>query len=250
MRAALLAEHIELNMSNYGPDDVDRLNAWAIEAYDFIARAASAHDSGQNEREAIYQILTEEGAWLDATREYYERVKSDPALARVVYAASTQARAAAPQAGLTDQQREQVSSYAAHIERTDPTTNGQEVAAAIRALLAQQSAAPMATSHRLNDETVARLKHLLRRLDLENAVPTEILNDPEALFSIFGQMRSRLDRLTALPRASEQAAGAVTDPKIHLAMIEATKRSKCPYPNWAWCKAFAKLITRTKEQPQ
>jgi ribosome modulation factor len=91
MRAALLAEHIELNMSNYGPDDVDRLNAWAIEAYDFIARAASAHDSGQNEREAIYQILTEEGAWLDTTREYYERVKSDPALARVVYAASTQA---------------------------------------------------------------------------------------------------------------------------------------------------------------
>ncbi|WP_175878852.1 hypothetical protein [Burkholderia sp. BCC0097] len=36
---------------------------------------------------AIYQILTEEGAWLDTTREYYERVKSDPALARVVYGA-------------------------------------------------------------------------------------------------------------------------------------------------------------------
>ncbi|MDR8105594.1 hypothetical protein KPB04_28060 [Burkholderia cenocepacia] len=36
---------------------------------------------------AIYQILTEEGAWLDTTPEYYERVKSDPALARVVYTA-------------------------------------------------------------------------------------------------------------------------------------------------------------------
>ncbi|KWD81816.1 hypothetical protein [Burkholderia ubonensis] len=36
---------------------------------------------------AIYQILTEEGAWLNTTREYYERVKSDPALARVVYSA-------------------------------------------------------------------------------------------------------------------------------------------------------------------
>ncbi|WP_227789507.1 MULTISPECIES: hypothetical protein [unclassified Burkholderia] len=36
---------------------------------------------------AIYQILTENGAWHDTTREYYERVKSDPALARVVYAA-------------------------------------------------------------------------------------------------------------------------------------------------------------------
>ncbi|SDR47350.1 hypothetical protein [Paraburkholderia tuberum] len=40
-RAALLADHIELNMSNYGPDDVDKLNAWAIEAYHFITRAAS-----------------------------------------------------------------------------------------------------------------------------------------------------------------------------------------------------------------
>ncbi|WP_258048557.1 hypothetical protein [Burkholderia anthinoferrum] len=36
---------------------------------------------------AIYQILTEDGAWLDTTREHYKRVKSDPALARVVYAA-------------------------------------------------------------------------------------------------------------------------------------------------------------------
>ncbi|MFM0439244.1 hypothetical protein PQQ84_22485 [Paraburkholderia strydomiana] len=42
---------------------------------------------------------------------------------------------------LTDEQREQVLSYATHIERTDPTTNGHEVAAAIRALLARQPAA-------------------------------------------------------------------------------------------------------------
>lgn len=27
-------------MCNYGPDDVDALNAWAIDAYDFISRAA------------------------------------------------------------------------------------------------------------------------------------------------------------------------------------------------------------------
>ncbi|WP_321852711.1 hypothetical protein [Burkholderia diffusa] len=36
---------------------------------------------------AIYQILTEEGAWLDVPQQVYERTKSDPALTRVVYAA-------------------------------------------------------------------------------------------------------------------------------------------------------------------
>jgi Lar family restriction alleviation protein len=44
-REALLADYIELNMSNYGPDDVDRLNAWAIEAYDFIASTTAPHES-------------------------------------------------------------------------------------------------------------------------------------------------------------------------------------------------------------
>ncbi len=34
----------------------------------------------------IYQILTEEGAWLDVPQRVYERTKSDPALARSVYA--------------------------------------------------------------------------------------------------------------------------------------------------------------------
>lgn len=45
-REALLADHIELNMSNYGPDDVDALNAWAIRAYAFIDRAMSAFPEG------------------------------------------------------------------------------------------------------------------------------------------------------------------------------------------------------------
>lgn len=54
---------------------------------------------------AIYQILTEDGAWLDSTREYYERVKSDPALARVVYSAPQPTAQAVGRAGLTDEQR-------------------------------------------------------------------------------------------------------------------------------------------------
>ncbi|MDN7893822.1 hypothetical protein QZM93_35045, partial [Burkholderia cepacia] len=36
---------------------------------------------------AVYQILTEEGAWLDVPHKIYERKKSDPALTRVVYTA-------------------------------------------------------------------------------------------------------------------------------------------------------------------
>lgn len=36
---------------------------------------------------AIYQILTEEGAWLDVPQRIYEKTKSDPTLTRVVYAA-------------------------------------------------------------------------------------------------------------------------------------------------------------------
>ncbi|MBR8434785.1 hypothetical protein KDW37_28890 [Burkholderia cenocepacia] len=35
---------------------------------------------------AIYQIRTEEGAWLDVPQQVYERAKSDPALTRAVYA--------------------------------------------------------------------------------------------------------------------------------------------------------------------
>ncbi|WP_063892439.1 hypothetical protein [Burkholderia anthina] len=54
---------------------------------------------------AIFQILTEEGAWLDTTREYYDRTKSDPALARVVYSAPQATAQAVGRAGLTDEQR-------------------------------------------------------------------------------------------------------------------------------------------------
>ncbi|CAB3750946.1 hypothetical protein GQ57_16110 [Burkholderia sp. MSh2] len=42
---------------------------------------------------AIYQILTEEGAWLDVPQKIYDRTKSDPTLARVVYAAQQPAQA-------------------------------------------------------------------------------------------------------------------------------------------------------------
>ena len=35
-RAELIAAHQELNMSNYGPDDVDALNEWANQAYDML----------------------------------------------------------------------------------------------------------------------------------------------------------------------------------------------------------------------
>lgn len=55
-RAALLADYIELNMSNYGPDDVDKLNAWAIDAYDFVTRAAPP---------AVHPVKDGERHWSD-----------------------------------------------------------------------------------------------------------------------------------------------------------------------------------------
>lgn len=65
--------------SGFSSDDESiAWSSWKARASLFNAASAEG---------AIYQILTEEGAWLDTTREYYERVKSDPALARVVYAA-------------------------------------------------------------------------------------------------------------------------------------------------------------------
>ncbi|MBR7929443.1 hypothetical protein [Burkholderia ambifaria] len=67
---------------------------------------------------AIYQILTEEGAWLDTTLEYYERVKSDPALARVVYVTPQKPAQADVRVALTDEQREVM---AALIELTRAT---------------------------------------------------------------------------------------------------------------------------------
>jgi hypothetical protein len=36
----------------------------------------------------------------------------------------------------------------------------------------------------------------------------------------------------------------LVDEEIHLAVIEATKRTLCPQPNWSWSKAFAKDIQR------
>jgi hypothetical protein len=74
-REALLADYIELNMSNYGPDDVDRLNAWAIEAYDFISRAALTAEkvAGQEpvtgELQAFEAWFRTSGFWNNAITE-------------------------------------------------------------------------------------------------------------------------------------------------------------------------------------
>ncbi|KGC66688.1 gp63 domain protein [Burkholderia pseudomallei] len=68
---------------------------YSIPCYLCAVRAPAA------ESVAIYQILTEDGAWLDTTREYYERVKGDPALARVVYADSQRSAPSGARQGLT-----------------------------------------------------------------------------------------------------------------------------------------------------
>ncbi|HIE5943627.1 hypothetical protein [Burkholderia cepacia] len=68
-------------------DHTGRMNdlTAASAVIDELARGRAASANETEAEGAIYQILTEEGAWLDTTREYYERVKSDPALARVVH---------------------------------------------------------------------------------------------------------------------------------------------------------------------
>ncbi|MBU9632044.1 hypothetical protein KTE60_22425 [Burkholderia multivorans] len=86
-RAAFKAAHPYLDMS-------EKLDAWKrpvfahshVEAM-FAGWHAHAVASSHAEIVAIYQILTEEGAWLDVPRRLYDRKKSDPALTRVVYLA-------------------------------------------------------------------------------------------------------------------------------------------------------------------
>ncbi|WP_412021922.1 hypothetical protein [Burkholderia cepacia] len=47
--------------------------------------APSPADERTSEAVAIYQILTEDGTWLDVPHRTYEKSKSNPALTRVVY---------------------------------------------------------------------------------------------------------------------------------------------------------------------
>ncbi|VBB10668.1 hypothetical protein [Burkholderia stabilis] len=54
----------------------------------FIAGARSPAMAAEG---AIYQILTEEDAWLDVSQSVYDRTKSDPTLTRVVYRTSVRA---------------------------------------------------------------------------------------------------------------------------------------------------------------
>ncbi|MDR5798986.1 MULTISPECIES: hypothetical protein [Caballeronia] len=66
-----------------------------------------------------------------------------------------------------------------------------------------REAAPAVKSDtRLNADTVTRLKLLCRLLELETAFPEDVYSDPEALFAIFGRMRSKIE---ALPLASHAA---------------------------------------------
>ncbi|MDQ7982245.1 hypothetical protein QYH69_34030 [Paraburkholderia sp. SARCC-3016] len=53
----LIARHIELNMSNYGPGDVDTLNAWAIEAHDAIETLRRERDEARAEVERLSAII-------------------------------------------------------------------------------------------------------------------------------------------------------------------------------------------------
>ncbi len=54
----------------------------------------------------------------------------------------------------------------------------------------------------LHPDTVTRLKLLLRKLGLEDAVPDELARDSEGLFVIFGMMRPKIDALIAASPAA------------------------------------------------
>ncbi|MET3631604.1 hypothetical protein [Burkholderia sp. 572] len=83
------------------------------------ARAAASQPAAAAGQEAaVYQILTEEGAWLDVPHKIYERKKSDPALTRVVYTAPP-AQVATRQ--LTDEQRKSIWWAVLTAEADEPT---------------------------------------------------------------------------------------------------------------------------------
>ncbi|MGI0509095.1 hypothetical protein ABY44_39365 [Burkholderia sp. ZZQ-2] len=97
-QAALAAietfEIVGENNSSRDPNADDRFIlteyiAHAFDGYPVDQAAASATETGAEG--AVYQILTEEGAWLDVPQQIYDRTKSDPALTRIVYRAPARA---------------------------------------------------------------------------------------------------------------------------------------------------------------
>ncbi|HDR9199330.1 TPA: hypothetical protein QDB48_000601 [Burkholderia vietnamiensis] len=84
------------NNSSRAPNADDRfiLTEYIAHAFDgYPVDQAAASATGTGAEGAVYQILTEEGAWLDVPKQIYDRTKSDPALTRVVYSAPQPAQA-------------------------------------------------------------------------------------------------------------------------------------------------------------
>nr|WP_254223985.1 hypothetical protein [Burkholderia multivorans] len=140
---ALIAALERAESKGYLPETMRE--EWENFAYDENV-TASPPPAQAVEPVAIYQILTEEGAWLDTTPEYYDRVKSDPALARVVYAAPQPPAQADARVGLTDEQRSTLESLA----RTS-TPYEQEV---LRSILAAHPGQPEPRAEVTGDDKV------------------------------------------------------------------------------------------------
>ena len=122
----------------YDDDSVE--DAWT----GWQARAAASQPAAAAGQEAaVYQILTEEGAWLDVPHKIYERKKSDPALTRVVYTAPP-AQVATRQ--LTDEQRKSIWWAVLTAEADEPTPGSlmHRRAQDLRAILATQQPEPRA----------------------------------------------------------------------------------------------------------
>ncbi|WP_069351810.1 hypothetical protein [Burkholderia cenocepacia] len=71
---------------NWGEDRAEYVETFKEVLPYFIARHPEYSAPAQAAKPVtIYQIRTEEGAWLDVPQQVYERTKSDPALTRAVY---------------------------------------------------------------------------------------------------------------------------------------------------------------------
>lgn len=98
---------------------------------------------------------------------------------------------------------------------------------------ARQSIA-CAPKPKLDDGAVARLKLVCRKLGLESAIPDDLYSEPEALFTILGQIRSRVDALLAALQGGEDAEavawvrrhpdGALTAEFLEDAVIEPSRK--------------------------
>nr|WP_232356572.1 hypothetical protein [Burkholderia multivorans] len=158
---ALIAALERAESKGYLPETMRE--EWENFAYDENV-TASPPPAQAVEPVAIYQILTEEGAWLDTTPEYYDRVKSDPALARVVYAAPQPPAQADARVGLTDEQRSTLESLA----RTS-TPYEQEV---LRSILAAHPGQPEPRAEVTGDTVLVpkRVVELLRIINRDGII--------------------------------------------------------------------------------